>query len=146
MLPQIFRHCQGADPGGRFLCYDYDGTGLILFCLLFLSQSEYFYFFHPDPSFLSALRPVHNLVPSLVIKRPVSKSSSGYHPSNHLSSKMAIGAVTGFHYSIFHSSVAIRNKKNSTTKYVQLQPFIDTEDRSRKQLREEIILGLFIGL
>ena len=35
---------------------------------------------HPDPSFLSASRLVHNLVYSLVIKHPAIKSSSRYHP------------------------------------------------------------------
>ena len=41
---------------------------------------EYFCPLHPDPSFLSASRLVHNLVPSLVIKHPVFMSSSSYHP------------------------------------------------------------------
>ena len=39
-------------------------------------RAEYFCPSHPDPSFLPVSRVVHNLVPSLVIQLPVSKSSS----------------------------------------------------------------------
>ena len=101
MSPHVYV-CQGADPGTagkRFsllwlrgerlqvLYYGSKGRDWMILCFYRLSHvahtalGEYFCLLHPDPSFLSASRLVHNLVPSLVIKHPVSKSSSSYHPN-----------------------------------------------------------------
>ena len=86
---EVVQYCQGADPGtagSGFLCYDYEGRDWMIFCFYQLPHAphtalgECFCPLHPDPSFLSASRLVHNLVPSLVIKHPVFKSSSSYHP------------------------------------------------------------------
>ena len=94
--------CQGAVPGTagkrlsllwlrgarlQVLCCGSEGRDWMILCFYRLPHAahtalgEYFCLLHPDPSFLSASRLVHNLVPSIVIKYPVSESSSRYHPN-----------------------------------------------------------------
>lgn len=76
--------CQGADPGaaGKQLSLLWQRRErLDDYRLLHTALGEYFRLLHLDPSFLSASRLVHNLVPIPIIKHPVSKSSSSYHPN-----------------------------------------------------------------